>query len=253
MTRRLPVVYPGVHMLTIAAGVERCMISANRLLNRRSDFDVAEWIMDSGAFTRVSAGLDHIDIDTYAALAHRWHNVGELQAVVAQDYMCETFVLAVTGATVAQHQNMTTERFVRLRDRITGPYVMPVIQGYTPEDYATHSDAMSPYIDVGSWVGVGSVCKRQGRPDSLAAVLEAIHSVRPDWQLHGFGVKTTALRSQRVVDRLATVDSMAWSFAARYEGRDANSAEECERWLADVEAIVPDGVTQGSLSLALTR
>ena len=83
------------------------------------------------------------------------------------------------------------------------------------------------------WVGVGSVCKRNGTPEKIAEVLSAIKSVRPDLRLHGFGVKVTSLLNASVRRLLATADSMAWSFAARKQGRNANSWLEakafCER------------------------
>jgi len=53
-------------------------------------------------------------------------------------------------------------------------------------------------------------------------VLNAIKVIRPDLRLHGFGVKTTALAWAGVRDQLHSADSMAWSFAARYEGRNAH-------------------------------
>ncbi|MXY97584.1 MAG: hypothetical protein F4Z29_07495 [Gemmatimonadetes bacterium] len=253
----IPVMYPGVHQTTLARHVSRCMISVNILIRRVSDFEVGDWIMDSGAFTRISTGKDHLEPGMYAEIAHRWHGCGNLQAVVSQDWMCEPFVLAVTGGTVQRHQDQTTERYLDLRTRIDtadGPYLMPVLQGYTPEQYAAHARDLSPFIGHNAWVGVGSVCKRQGRPDSLAAVLEAIHDVRPDWRLHGFGVKSTSLRSSRVCDRLATVDSMAWSYAARMqrlasgEGPSPNSAEALLGWMAKITNIRPDGHRQQTLT-----
>ena len=244
-----PVFYPGVHVLSFARQLDRCMISANLIENRRSPFDTNDWIMDSGAFTRLARGLDHLPADDYAALANRFENCGNLQAVVTQDKMCEPFMLHIVGGTVEEHQQFTTRRWLRLRDLVR-PYVMPVIQGWTPAQYAAHTAALAPHLDHGAWAGVGSVCKRQARPDSLAAVLEAIHDVRPDLRLHGFGVKVTAYASSRVTDRLATADSMAWSFAARYAAlRDdnapgANSLEACRRYVAQVEATEPDGIRQ---------
>lgn len=242
-------VYPGVHLTGLAAGVPRCMISVNILERRRSDFEVRDWIMDSGAFTRLAAGRGHMPMQDYAALANRWASCGNLQAVVSQDFMCESFVLDITGRTVAEHQAATTDRFLRLRDLVT-PYLMPVVQGYAPEEYAEHAEALSRYLNADAWVGVGSVCKRQGRPDSLAEVLEAVHSVAPRWRLHGFGVKATSIASPRVSERLATVDSMAWSFAARWRrlktgtGPGANDITACHEWLADLEAITPVGGIQ---------
>ena len=257
----LPVIYPGTHVVTHAGMLPRCMMSANVLVGRVSDFDANDWIMDSGAFTRISRGLDHLPLDEYAALANRFAACGRLQAVVTQDFMCEPMVLAVTGGTVAEHQSATTDRYLALRSLVK-PYLMPVVQGWTPDQYADHARQLAPSVQPGAWVGVGSVCKRQGRPDSLAAILEAIHDVEPTWRLHGFGVKITALRSRRCAERLHSVDSMAWSFAARwakYHGRgierphapDPNSIDACRAWLAQVEATVPDDGVQQSFPLGV--
>ena len=249
-----PTFYPGIHVLSFAPRLDRCMVSANLIERRRSLFGVNDWIMDSGAFTRLARGLEHLPADDYASLANRFAECGNLEAVVTQDKMCEPFILESVGATIAEHQRWTTERWLTLRDMVL-PYVMPVIQGWTPADYADHTDALSPNLDLGAWVGVGSVCKRQARPDSLAAVLEAIHDVRPDLKLHGFGVKITAYASSRVTDHLATADSMAWSFAARYDaynGRDthgANSLQSCIDYIARIDQIKPDGVRQMALDL----
>jgi hypothetical protein len=48
--------------------------------------------------------------------------------------------------------------------------------------------------------------------------------------LHGFGLKTTALSSGLVQALLHTADSMAWSYSARKQGRNANDWREAQRW-----------------------
>ena len=78
----------------------------------------------------------------------------------------------------------------------------------------------------GAWVGVGSVCKRNGSPKKIVAVMRAILDVRPDLKLHGFGLKITALKDPAVRELVWTADSMAWSFAARREGRNPNDWRE---------------------------
>lgn len=154
-----------------------------------------------------------------------------LLVVVSQDYMCEPFILEKTGLTIADHQRLTIERYDELSltwemfEDGTVP-IMPVLQGWDPQDYVDHLRAYGDRITEGMWVGVGSVCKRQGDPALILAVLTAIKTERPDLRLHGFGVKQTALRDPRVCKLLYSADSMAWSFAARYEGRDANSWKE---------------------------
>jgi hypothetical protein len=152
-------------------------------------------------------------------------------ASVSQDYMCEDFVLEKTGLTIADHQRMTIERYDQLRAAVPRDiYIMPVLQGYAPEDYARHVASYGERLKSGMWVGVGSVCKRNSNPASIEMVLKAILAVRPDLRLHGFGIKVTALQSAFVFDSLHSADSMAWSFNARKNGRNAHDWREAVKF-----------------------
>ncbi len=154
-----------------------------------------------------------------------------LIAASTQDYMCEPVALRATGLTLRRHQALTIDRFDAIRDAGTaGVHLLPVLQGRTPDDYRRHLDAYGPRIGCGAWVGVGSLCKRQGDPAVIAAILDAILLDRPDLRLHGFGCKRTSLLDEAVRSRLATADSMAWSLAARFEGRDQNAWDEAGRF-----------------------
>ena len=210
-----PLLYTGIDRPSYAQELERAMISVNTLERRKSSFKAHNWILDSGAFTRILTGRGHMEMELYAQHIMRWSACGNLQAAVAQDYMCEAFMLEITGMSVPEHQALSTENYLSLRAMIP-QYIMPVIQGWTPEDYAIHCDALSPYLEVGQWTGVGSVCKRQGSPKLISAVLTSILRVRPDLRLHGFGVKSTALQVADISERFYSVDSMAWSFAGRF-------------------------------------
>ena len=75
---------------------------------------------------------------------------------------------------------------------------------------------------------------------AIEAVLLAIKTERPDLRLHGFGVKTTALGSRLVRDLLHTADSMAWSFAARKQGRNANDYREAVAFKRRIDDDKPD-------------
>lgn len=189
---------------------DRTMISVNRLLKRRSHFQVKDWILDSGAFTRISTGAGHLPIPIYAIEAKRWKDCGNLLAVVTQDYMCEEFILSKTGFDIPTHQRLTVYRYKALLKLLKGePYLMPVLQGYSPQDYCNHIDMYGDLLVPGMWVGVGSVCKRNGSPAQIEAVLLAIKEKRPDLLLHGFGIKMTSLRSGIVQDLLYSADSQA--------------------------------------------
>jgi hypothetical protein len=99
---------------------------------------------------------------------------------------------------------------------------MPVLQGYDPQDYVNHINMYGKRLAYGSYVGVGSVCKRNSDPQSIVAVIKTIKQCRPDLRLHGFGVKTTSLALSEIRDKLESADSMAWSFSARMEGKGSN-------------------------------
>src|SRR6185437_6098405 len=149
-------------------------------------------------------------------------------------YMCEPVMLAKTGLTIADHQRLTIERYDALLRCEAGCYIMPVLQGYQPEDYVRHIRQYGSRLAYGAWVGVGSVCKRNGNPKAILDVLIAIKTERPDLQLHGFGLKTIALAHGVIRALLHTADSMAWSFAGRKAGDGANDWRNAERFRSEV-------------------
>ena len=206
-------------------------ISANTLRERQGRIAFVGqgdpgWMLDSGAFTQVTlkGGFEQTPAD-YAELIRRygdWDDSG-MKIAVSQDYMCEPFVLKQTGLSVAEHQALTVDRFDAIRDAGTGRVpLMPVLQGWTVADYLRHLEQYGDRIGAADWVGVGSVCKRQGHPRDIEFILSAILKERPRLRLHGFGVKKTALRHHGVRSGLFSADSLAWSYAARREGRDQN-------------------------------
>jgi hypothetical protein len=64
-------------------------------------------------------------------------------------------------------------------------------------------------------VGVGSVCRRNSL-EEIADILSAIHCVRPDLRLHGFGLKLEALADNRIRQHIFSCDSMAATFPRKY-------------------------------------
>jgi len=213
----------GLHQPSDAKHFDAAFVSVGRLRGRKGPFAVGDWIMDSQAFTtiRTYGGYPH-PVEEYAAQIKRWKGNGNLLAAVSQDYMCEAVMLEKTGLTVADHQRLTIERYDGLLRCDTGVYIMPVLQGYTPDEYVSHIRQYGERLQQGMWVGVGSICKRNSSPCLILDVLMAIKMERPDLRLHGFGLKTTALAHGTIRALLESADSMAWSFAARRRGFGAN-------------------------------
>lgn len=229
--------YVGLHQPSDAQHFARAFISINRVRARRSPVPSGEWIMDSGAFRELEQFGEYrhtpaqfaADVNRIAAL-----NPDGLRIVVSQDYMCEPAMLTRTGLTVANHQRKTIERYDVLKPLVR-PYLMPVLQGYSVESYLDHIAQYSQRLQQNMLVGVGSICKRNADPLQIKQVLGAIKRARPDIRLHGFGLKTTALASIMVRNCLHSADSMAWSFAARRQGRNQNSWHEALAFVRTIE------------------
>ena len=231
--------FVGLHQPHDAKHFDSSFISVNRLRKRKGPFEVKDWIMDSGAFTEISThGHYRHEVAEYAAQIVRWKNNGQLLAAVAQDYMCEPFILVFSGMTVREHQELTVSRYDELLRYETGCYILPVLQGFAPSEYVDHLQMYGGKLAQGAWVGVGSVCKRNAEPLSVLRVLNAIKWHRPDLKLHGFGQKISALSFAPIRELLHTADSMAWSYHARMHGRGGNDWREA-RWLVEkVQAFV---------------
>lgn len=228
--------FVGLHQPSDAKHFTKCCVSVNRLRARKSDFVVGRWIMDSGAFTEISRYGGYRDTTSvYARHIRRWSTCGQLLCAVSQDWMCEPFILDRTGLTVREHQRRTIQRYDDLVSEDLPVYLMPVLQGYAAHEYVDHIDQYGDRLAYGAWVGVGSVCKRNASVSSVVDVLGAIHDRRPDLRTHGFGLKLTALSSDHVRDLLWSADSMAWSFAARRQGRNPNNWKEAKRFCNAIE------------------
>jgi hypothetical protein len=107
----------------------------------------------------------------------------------------------------------------------------PFSRATGPEENVSHLHQYGDRLRVGTWVGVGSVCKRNSKPEQIEAILKAINRERPDLRCHGFGLKVTALGNKVVRGLLWSADSMAWSFAARWQGRNPNDWREARAFV----------------------
>lgn len=133
----------------------------------------------------------------------------------------------------------------RLADQRGMPRPMPVIQGWTAEEYVQCAD----WLPLAKWpdlVGVGSVCRRHLHgDDGLFAILDRLDRVLPAHvKLHLFGVKSQALKTLANHPRIASVDSMAWDAGSRYDrpvGRDMDfRIQHMHAWTSRQQELVAD-------------
>jgi hypothetical protein len=173
------------------------------------------WAMDSGGFTEIQRhGKWTIPPAQYIGEVRRARDeIGHLDWAPCQDWMVEPQMLSKTGLTIRQHQRRTVDSFLLLRRKAPDLPWMPVLQGWTMEDYERCAGLYAKSgVDLSAEpiVGLGSVCRRQGTRETEAIVRRlAGRGLR----LHGFGVKVSGL--VRYADVMSSADSMAWSFRAR--------------------------------------
>lgn len=225
--------FTGIHQPCDAGCIPAAFVSMHRLETRKKSFPARRVVIDSGAFQTINLHGGYPEPpEVYAAQLKRWkHILGRrLLAAVSQDWMCEPYMLARTGLMVHDHQRLTIERYDKLIKANTGVRIIPVLQGWKPSDYVQHLKMYGPRIKRRMWVGVGTLCKRQGSPALIEDILLEIKLYRPDLRLHGFGVKITSLESDIVRNLLWSADSMAWSYAARRQGRNRNNRREAQRY-----------------------
>lgn len=188
---------------------------SHRGLRKRKHLNPAttRWALDSGGFTELSMfGKWQTTPFTYAACVRRYYdNIGKLDWASPQDYMCEPQMLKMTGKTVDEHQRLTVRSVLDLRTIASDLPFIPVLQGWTADDYLRHVDM---YENAGisleneKVVGVGSICRRQATWEA-ADIAMKLQPLR----LHAFGAKQDAIGMYGSL--LASCDSMAWSYGGR--------------------------------------
>lgn len=249
--------YLGTHMPGWLAVTDvPLFVSRRRLVDRKTlPHSRGSWALDSGGFTELNLyGEWRTSEATYVADVLRFQQeIGRLEWVAPMDWMCEPFVLSQTGLTVAEHQHRTIDNFLRLRQEL-GYLVVPVLQGWTADDYLRCWEGYHNHgVDL-EWeprIGVGSVCRRQNTAEA-GGIFRALASLALHTCLHGFGVKAEGLVSYS--DCLVSADSMAWSFRARRDhplpGCTHKSCANCLRYALRWRNELVTRLGQGRLEVA---
>lgn len=207
--------YLGTHAPGWLARVSsvRLFVSVVRLrLQQRWPRAAGAWALDSGGFSELSLrGEWSVSPKQYAAEVRRaMDEIGRLDFAAVQDWMCEPFILAKTGLSVEQHQERTIDSYLELSSLAPEVPWLPVIQGWSVFDYWRHVEQYQARGVQLSYVGVGSVCRRQGT-NAGETIMRTLAS--DGLRIHAFGYKKRGIAG--CGDAIESADSMAWSFEAR--------------------------------------
>ena len=182
--------------------------------------------IDSGGFTELNMyGKWTVSAEAYCERLNRLEDLGLRPDWAAQqDWMVEPFVLKKTGKSIIEHQNRTVLNLIRLRELQPKVHVIPVIQGWSLQDYERCIHFFyKKGVDLSreQVVGVGSVCRRQATTE-IHDIMKFVHSC--GIAAHGFGVKVQGLK--KYANLLTSADSLAWSFGARQRQEHCESCIE---------------------------
>lgn len=173
LIRSVPAVSgPGVHLAgheqTGLVVVAKCRDGDSSQAGELADSEqvalVAALVGHAGNLASPTVGESRWAIKRGAETLPLHDEIGRLEWAAPQDWMCEPFMPAKTGLTVAEHQVRTVENYLELRSLAPERPFVPVPQGWKLDDYVRCVDLYYELtgIDLAAQplVGIGSVCRR---------------------------------------------------------------------------------------------
>lgn len=231
--------YLGTHQVNWVKETDTpLMISVSRTKMLKKLYPAIGKIMvDSIGFTMLSThGKWIMSENEYLDECYRvYDSFGTVELISPQDWMCEPFIIEKTGLSVREHQEKTIENYLSLTSKAPKLPFLPVLQGYTIDEYLT---CLALYRSAGvktMYFGLGSVCRRQDT-DDIDEIVSILYEM--GLKLHAYGVKLGGL--QLYGDKIDSADSLAWSLDARYKAplpnhthkNCANCLEYALQWYA---------------------
>ena len=193
---------------------EAIMLSAMGLWNgkgfRQKTLQWQDWALDSGGFVALNKQGDYpFGPDDYLKLIEE----RKPSWAASMDYPCEPEISRGALQTTAERIDATVDYEAYLCER--SDRVVPVIQGYTIEDYTTCIDLMEFHGVPMHRVAIGSLCRRQRLSEIRALAWDLRLRIPKGTQVHGFGVKLSALRHSETWALFDSLDTNAWEFWKR--------------------------------------
>jgi len=171
-----------------------------------------KWFLDSGGFTLMSQWRKFpFSIDDYAHLIEK----KSPNLAATMDYPCEPNL--DLGMSVKER----IERTIDNADVLINNYdfdrktkVIPVIQGWTVEDYKGCIDEYHRRDLLSDYVAFGSMCRRVAPSEMKKMVVKLTDRLARygDIRAHFFGFKLSFLKDLSIQQRVYSCDSAAWTF-----------------------------------------
>jgi hypothetical protein len=169
-------------------------------------------IVDSGGFQATTTW----DCDYPYTVREMFEWAAEVGAdeVALPDYACEPALHATSPAERVTRTIRKHKRAHEVYRAESWPFeVLPVLQGWGPEEYRRCARQFECHGLVQQRMAVGTVCKRDD-PGKIGTVLDACEGVLGPKAWHLFGLTLDGWKDTRLWGRFATSDTAAWNYWA---------------------------------------
>ena len=251
--------------------IENVMVSAGSLWStqrgkfiRRNPPEHTRFFLDSGGFSCLNRYRDYPwTPEAYRSLI--WHYKPDY--VATMDYPCEPEIKRLIPLGSGEASRALETNYSRIRatvflaiwlleqDLPAHTTVVPVIQGYTLEEYLTCVDLYEKHgiFDIADYFAIGSMCRRW-RVEEIAklvtGIVDYVWSTHPNVRFHLFGLKLSALKNRAIFERAYSVDSAAWSLnpkRGKLYVRDPVGAGYLDQYLEKVSRVCAGHLAQRTL------
>lgn len=148
----------------------------------------------------------------------------EIEQFALRDWPCEPEVRNQLGLTVEQLQHRTLVDHINMMEQLDRRSIqgepVAVLQGWAAEDYLEAIDAYKDHGLITDRIAIGTLCTRPN-PQVIQTIGRRIASNLPSrCEIHGFGVKTPALREPDALRIFDSIDTLAWDQNIRQATKD---------------------------------
>jgi hypothetical protein len=172
--------------------------------------------LDSGGFSLLSQYPDYpFTLNQYLELAYYIKDNNLLTLIATMDYPCEAEINRTQLHSNEERIQKTIDNTIKCYDVDSSLPWVPVIQGYTIDEYLACIDL---YYEVGIeslYWAIGSICSRKGHYLQMRNIIVTIAKrLETECKLHAFGLGVKFLYDPQIFSNIYSSDSAAWNYRA---------------------------------------
>ena len=171
-------------------------------------------ILDSGGYSFFSRWGEYpFSIEKYVDLANTLKDKYPLYRVATLDYPCEPDIDRSHLMTNEERIKKTVSNAVECIDVDRRLPWLPIIQGYTLDEYLHCVDLYQEAGIISDYWAVGSLCSRKGNIQRIKYLITKLKELAlSNVKVHAFGLNIPYIKDPQIFHALYSSDSAAWTF-----------------------------------------